>query len=87
MMISTPNKSGETSSACGSATATARVLWEEELRGRDVNEADRIRLASFLPWARETWSRDSSSILCLSELVAQQKGRILMYLLISTLDT
>lgn len=40
----------------------------------DVNETDRIRLASFVPWAPETWSREASLVAPLTELVAQQHG-------------
>lgn len=41
----------------------------------DVNETDRIRLASFVPWARETWSRENSAIAPLAELVAKRNGK------------
>lgn len=44
-----------------------------DVRGH-VNETDRIRLASFVPWARETWSREGSIIAPLTELVAKRKG-------------
>lgn len=61
--------------ACVAAAAAAGTEGDEprDVRGH-VNETDRIRLASFVPWARETWSREGSIIAPLTDLVATRKG-------------
>lgn len=71
--------------SCGNYDSTTNVAattaitegheLQDEQQGRHVNETDRIRLASFAPWARETWSRESSVIAPLTELVAKRNGK------------
>lgn len=58
---------------CNSDTGiSGRGTTEREDLREIVNETDRIRLASFVPWSRETWSRDVSPLV---EMVAKRNGK------------
>lgn len=59
-------------------TRTGMGTTEREDLKEIVNETDRIRLASFVPWSRGSWSRDEESCSVVSplvEMVAKRKGK------------
>lgn len=61
------------SSSNNPPTTATTEGYQDDGQRELVNEMDRIRLASFIPWPRETFSRESSNSAPLTDL-AKRNG-------------